>query len=77
MAKLEPMGDIMHELEAVIDKMAKSHDLQKGEVMTLVSQYMDTHYPGSVEEYNDGSTPFEFYGHIDLARKKLRARTVK
>ena len=66
------MGDVMHEFEAVIDKMAKTHDLQKGEVLALVSRYMDIHYPGSVEQYKDGTTPFEFYGHIDLARRKLK-----
>lgn len=66
------MGDIMHEFEAVIDKMAKIHDLQKGEVLALVSRYMDVHYPNSIETYHDGSSPFEFYGHINAARKKLK-----
>lgn len=77
MAKLSKMGDIMHELEAVIDKMSKGHDLQKGEVMALVSRYIDTHYPDSIEEYHDGTAPFEFYGHINAAKRKLNYRGVK
>ena len=60
--KIEPMGDIMHEVEAIVTKMVEQHDLQKGEMMALFSQYIDVHFPGSIEEYNNGSNPVYYYG---------------
>lgn len=62
MAKIQKMGDIMHDLEAVVTKMIEQHDLQKGEVLSLVSSYINIHFPAAVEEYEDGSHPLEYYG---------------
>ena len=56
------MGDVMHSLEDVVTEMIEGHDLQKGEVMALVSKYIDIHFPGAIEEYEDGSRPVEYYG---------------
>jgi len=63
MGKIQPLGDIMHELEAVITKMVNQHDLQKGEILNLVNGYMDVHFPKSKEVYVDGSgSPVFYYG---------------
>jgi hypothetical protein len=63
MAKMMKMGDIMHEIERIVGgQMIEKHDLQKGEVLALISKYIDIHYPGAIEEYEDGSHPVEYYG---------------
>jgi len=63
MAKIQKMGDIMHELEAVIAKMVDQHDLQHGEILNLVNGYLEVHYPAQREEYTDGSgSPVFYYG---------------
>lgn len=63
MAKMMKMGDVMHEIERIVGvQMIEKHDLQKGEVLALISKYIDIHYPGAVEEYEDGSHPVEYYG---------------
>jgi hypothetical protein len=60
--KIQPMGDIMHELEAVVSKMVDQHDLQHGEILNLVEGYLQVHLPGSREEYVDGGHPVFYYG---------------
>ena len=62
--KLQPMGEVMFELEAVLEKMTdpKGHDLQKGEVLALVERWIDIHAPHSIEEYKDGTKPESYYG---------------
>lgn len=65
------MGDVMHDVEAVVTKMIGEHDMQKGEVMALFSRYIDIHFPDAIEKFEDGTLPFEFYGHANLARRKL------
>jgi hypothetical protein len=60
--KLSKMGDVMHRVEAVVTEMIEDHDLQKGEVMALISRYIDVHFPCAIEEYEDGSNPVEYYG---------------
>jgi hypothetical protein len=62
MSKIQPLGDIMHELEDVISKMIEQHDLQHGEVLSLVNGYLDVHYPDSKEEYTAGGHPVFYYG---------------
>ena len=62
MSKLRPMGDIMLDLENIVCEMADSHDMQKGEILGLVSQYIDVHLPESIEEYEDGTSPIYYYG---------------
>lgn len=54
----------MFELEAVLEKMTdpKGHDLQKGEVLALVNEWIDVHADHSLEEYMDGTNPVFHYG---------------
>lgn len=67
--KQEMMGPVMHDVEYVVSKMIETHDLQKGEVMSLISSYIDVHYPGAIEEYEDGSHPVYLYAHRDFIKK--------
>lgn len=52
----------MFDVEYMVKQMVEEHDMQKGEIMALVSQYIDVHYPGAIEEYQDDSNPIFFYG---------------
>lgn len=70
--KIEKLGDIMHELEAVIGKMIDQHDLQRHEVLGLVDNYIKFHYPNATEEFEDGTKPFTFFGHIDGAKRAIK-----
>lgn len=62
MAKLRPLGNILLDLEPVLEEMIDSHDLQKSDVIALVSSWIDAHRPDCIEEYEDGTSPVLFYG---------------
>ena len=68
-------GDLMHEVEALVAKFVEEHDMQRGEIMALIDTYIVVHYPGAIEEYEDGSAPIYFYGPLDsmkaLYKEKL------
>jgi len=57
----QSIGDILLELEAVIDKMADS-GLQWGDIIGLVYFHLMIHRPDAQEEYTDGSKPELYYG---------------
>lgn len=61
--KIRPLGDITFDLEDVITEMIEDHELQHGEVMAIVLNYMKVHFPESQEEYEDGTSPVYYYGH--------------
>lgn len=72
------MGDITLDLEVLLQEMVHDHDLQMGEVLALVSAWIEIHAPECIEEYEDGSHPIRFYGHVDsLSSMKKKAITVK
>ncbi len=60
--KLRPLGDVMLDMEPLIEEMMVGHDLQHGEVMDLVYGYLQRHYPSSREEYEDGDEIEYYYG---------------
>lgn len=62
MSKLRPLGDVTQDLENVLIEMAINHDLQWGEILSLVHGYMMVHLPQQQEQYTDGTTPVFFYG---------------
>jgi hypothetical protein len=77
MIKMKRMGDVMFDIEEVIGKqMIEKHDLQKGEALSLINDYIDVHYPGAIEEYQDGTNPIYFYGPLEtfvkLHSKRIR-----
>lgn len=67
--KLRPVGDITQDLEPLLFELVHDHQLQKGEVLSLVSRWISIHYPGANEEYEDGSFPIEFYGPIEALKR--------
>ncbi len=61
--KLRPLGKILLDLEPLILEMTHDHDLQHGDVLSLIHVYLMIHSPGAREVYKeDGTSPMFFYG---------------
>lgn len=78
MSKLRKVGDIMLDLEKILEELSFDHDLQWGEVRGLVKSWLEIHAPSQQEEYEDGSNPVDFYGHKEeyvKRAKKINKRT--
>lgn len=56
------LGDLTHDLEAVILEMVDDHDMQWGEILNIVRGYLEVHAPGAREEYVEGGHPVFYYG---------------
>ena len=48
--KINRLGDIMLELEPLLELMCDDHDLQRYEILGLISAWVDRHRPNNVEE---------------------------
>ena len=62
---MRKLGDIAGDLELVIQEMIDDHDLQHGEILNIIRGYLEIHYPGAREEYEDGTNPNFYYGPGD------------
>jgi hypothetical protein len=63
--KEEKIGDVLLELEVVLDKMC-DQGLQLGDILALVNSHIAVHRPDAIEVYTaDGSSPVLKYGHKD------------
>lgn len=61
----ETIGDILLELEIVLDKMC-NHGLQLGDILALVYNHIWVHRSDAIEVYEeDNSNPIMKYGHKD------------
>lgn len=60
--KLRPLGEILLDLEPIIDEMIEGHDLQFGDVLGIVLLHLQVHHRGAQEEYDEGGHPQFFYG---------------
>jgi len=63
--RIRPMGEILLEMEPLIQEAMDSHDLQWGDMMGLMHHYLMVHYPNAMEKYVDGTSPVYYYGHED------------
>lgn len=61
--KIRPLGQILLELEPLILEAMEAHDLQHGDFLAIVHKYLTVHYPGGLEEYEDGTHPEFYYGY--------------
>lgn len=60
---MRKLGDLIFDLEDLVTEMVEDHDLQRGDILALVKNYIDVHFPESVEVYeDDNSSPIYFYG---------------
>lgn len=62
---MRALGDIISDMEDLVFEMVDDHDMQRGDILAIVKNYIDVHCPESIEEYEDGSNPVYFYGPID------------
>lgn len=60
--KRRALGDILLDLEPLLEEMVDSHDLQWGDVLALTHSWLQVHRPGAQEEYLDGGSPIMYYG---------------
>ena len=61
--QLRPLGDITLDMEKLLVEMTDQHELQWGEVLSLVYSWLSVHAPQAREEYTDGSgSPIFQYG---------------
>jgi hypothetical protein len=59
--KLRRLGQITSDQEAILEEMIDGHDMQCGEVLALVYNWIRVHRPSAIEEYEDGTGSPEFY----------------
>lgn len=75
------LGNVISDLESLAEELFMEHDLQLGDVDALIEGYTKKHYPGFIEEYEDGTNPVKLYGHIDnvieWAKNLERLRGIK
>lgn len=60
--KLRPAGEILLDMEPLIEELMMGHDLQHYDFLYLMKGYLDVHYPEHKETYLDGTTPEWYYG---------------
>lgn len=59
--KIRRLGDIMLDMEILLEEMAIGHDLQYHEMLGIIYAHLVLHYPESQEEFLDGKKPkFEY-----------------
>jgi hypothetical protein len=60
--KIRPLGEILLDLEVIVEEIVDDHDLQWGDVLNVVHGYLEVHYPNAQEQYEVGGSPIFFYG---------------
>jgi hypothetical protein len=61
--KIRPTGNIMLDMEPLLEELVDDHDLQWYDILFLVLGWLMVHRPHAQEEYKDGSRPVFYYGH--------------
>jgi hypothetical protein len=59
---MRKVGDILLDLEEVLDEMVDGHELQVGDILGLIYSHLIIHRPDAVEQYEDNSNPIFYYG---------------
>lgn len=61
---MRKMGNILLDMEKLLDEMVDDHDLQWSDVLGLVYAWLMAHRPDAREEYVDGDKSEYYYGPI-------------
>lgn len=72
--RIRKTGDIMLDMEPLLEELVDDHDLQWYDVLFLVFGWLMVHRPFAQEKYKDGTTPVFFYGHLSKLRSFLKKR---
>lgn len=59
---MRPLGDIISDLENLTEEMVDDHDMQWGDILAIVHNYLRVHRPDAQEEYEEGTNPLYYYG---------------
>lgn len=59
--KIRAFGEILLDMEKILDEMVDTHDVQMGDILNLVRGHLETHRPDCIEEYDDGGHPVFYY----------------
>lgn len=51
--KLRPVGKITEDMEPLLFELVEDHELQRHEVLGLINAWIETHYPGALEEFEE------------------------
>lgn len=63
MSMPKQLGDLLLDLEMILDEMVDNHGLQWGDILYLVQGHLIIHRPDAQEQYVDGSgSPVFYYG---------------
>jgi hypothetical protein len=68
--KIRPLGDILLDLEPLLEEIIDTHSIQKGEIVSLVDVWVQIHRPDAVEKYVDGSPSPVLYKPGKKRKKK-------
>lgn len=61
-ARIRPTGQILLEIEPLLQELLDDHEMQWGDVFGLLKAYLEIHYPGAQEKYVKGGHPVFYYG---------------
>jgi len=59
---MDKMGNLLLDMESILDKMIDQHDIQFGDILNLVYGHLIIHRPDAREEYTAGGHPLFKYG---------------
>lgn len=59
---MRKLGDVISDLENLTEEMVEDHDLQWGDILAVVHNYLRVHRPDTQEECVDGGNPYYYYG---------------
>lgn len=61
--RIRPLGQVLLDMEPLLFEICEQHELQLGELLSLVDRWVRIHYPSAVEVYEeDGASPVFKYG---------------
>jgi hypothetical protein len=59
---IRPLGDVLLDMEPLLQEMTDAHGLQWGDTLQLVYNYLMVHCPEAREQYTVGGHPEFYYG---------------
>lgn len=59
--RVRPLGDVTTDLEPLLFELVDIHKLQAHEVLGIIYAWISLHYPGAIEEFEDGTNPSFIY----------------
>jgi len=59
---MRKLGDIITDLEKLVTEMVDGHDMQWGDILAIVWNYLRVHRPEARENYVEGGYPEYYYG---------------